>query len=150
MELTQQQARAAYTETSVVVTAGAGTGKTAMLAERFLHHIKTDGLRPIEIVAVTFTEKAASELRQRIRKTLTEKIDDEDLIAEVDAAQISTIHALAARVCRDFFHLVGISPDFRILFETESAIWLADKFDAAMGVVDETIIRELGYSWLKS
>jgi len=150
MELTQQQARAAYTESSVVVTAGAGTGKTAMLAERFLRHIKTDGLRPIEIVAVTFTEKAASELRQRIRKTLTRNIDDEDLIAEVDAAQISTIHALAARVCRDFFHLAGISPDFRILLETESTIWLADKFDAAMGVVDETIISELGYSWLKS
>jgi ATP-dependent helicase/nuclease subunit A len=149
MKLTQQQEKAAYAANSVVVTAGAGTGKTAMLAERFLHHVKADHLRPIEVVAVTFTEKAAAELRQRIRKTLADRITDEDLIAEVDAAQISTIHALAARVCREFYHLVGIGADFRILLETESAIWLADKIDAAMGKVDEGIIAELGYSWLK-
>ncbi|MEP6850506.1 MAG: UvrD-helicase domain-containing protein [Acidobacteriota bacterium] len=149
MELTAQQSRAAHAQTSVVVTAGAGTGKTAMLAERFLHHVEADGLRPIEIVAVTFTEKAAAELRQRIRKTLADRIDDEEKIAEVDAAQISTIHALAARICRDFFYLVGISPDFKILLETESAIWLIDKFDAGMGEVDESLVRELGYQWLK-
>src|SRR5258705_601167 len=133
MKLTQQQEKAAYAANSVVVTAGAGTGKTAMLAERFLHHVKADHLRPIEVVAVPVTEKAAAELRQRIRKTLADRITDEDLIAEVDAAQISTIHALAARVCREFYHLVGIGADFRILLETESAIWLADKIDAAMG-----------------
>lgn len=149
MNLTEQQKRAAHAAGSVVITAGAGTGKTAMLAERFLHHVTADRLRPIEIVAVTFTEKAAAELRQRIRKRLTEGIDDEDLIAEVDAAQISTIHALAARVCREFYHLVGMPPDFRILLETESEIWLADKFDAAMAEVDESIIAELGYEWLK-
>lgn len=149
MNLTEQQQKAAHAANSVVVTAGAGTGKTAMLAERFLHHVKTGGLRPIEIVAVTFTEKAAAELRQRIRRTLTERLDDEDTIAEIDAAQISTIHALAARICREFFHLVGIAADFRILLETESAIWLAGKFDAAMGKVDEAIIAELGYEWLK-
>ncbi|MGH9818641.1 MAG: UvrD-helicase domain-containing protein, partial [Pyrinomonadaceae bacterium] len=149
MNLTEQQQKAAHAANSVVVTAGAGTGKTAMLAERFLHHVKTDHLRPIEIVAVTFTEKAAAELRQRIRRTLTERLDDEDAIAEVDAAQISTIHALAARICREFFHLVGIAADFRILLDTESEIWLADKFDAAMGEVDEATIAELGYEWLK-
>ena len=149
MNLTGQQKRAACARGSVAVTAGAGTGKTAMLAERFFHHVEADGLRPIEIVAVTFTEKAAAELRQRIRKTLIEKIDDEEKVAEVDAAQISTIHALAARICREFSHLIGISADFRVLLETDSAIWLADKFDDAMSEVDENIIRELHYSWLK-
>src|SRR5262245_33654021 len=149
MELTDQQKRAAGARGSVAVTAGAGTGKTAMLAERFFHHVDIDEMRPIEIVAVTFTEKAAAELRQRIRKTLVERTNNEEKIAEVDAAQISTVHALAARICREFSHLVGISADFQILLETESAIWLADKFDDAMSEVDEEIIRELHYTWLK-
>src|SRR5690606_3535946 len=54
---------------SVAVVAGAGTGKTHMLAHRFLKHVE-DGLDPLEIVAVTFTERAAAELRARIRALL--------------------------------------------------------------------------------
>src|SRR5262250_952496 len=109
MRLTEQQKRAAHAAGSVAVTAGAGTGKTAMLAERFLHHVLHDGLRPIEIVAVTFTEKAAAELRQRIRSRLSDsRAVTEEQLAEVEAAQISTFHAMAARICRQFFHLVGI------------------------------------------
>ena len=150
MKLTQGQEKAAYAKGSVAVTAGAGTGKTAMLAERFLHHVLQDRLRPIEIVAVTFTEKAAAELRQRIRRHLAESADiTEEQRAEVEAAQISTFHAMAARICRQFFHLAGIAPDFRILLENESEVWFAARMDDALALVDREVIGELGYDWLK-
>lgn len=67
MSLTEQQQKAAYANGSVAVIAGAGTGKTYMLAERYLYHLRVREFSPLEIVAVTYTEKAAAELRSRIR-----------------------------------------------------------------------------------
>lgn len=150
MKLTNEQARAANAPGSVSVTAGAGTGKTSMLAARYLYHVRTDELSPLSVVAVTFTDKAADELRSRIRKTLHAELGDEKVIAEVEAAQISTMHALAARICRDFYDLAGIPADFTILDETDSPLWMAEKFDQAMHGVDPTIVNELGFVWLAS
>ena len=147
MELTSRQSEAVRTERSVAVTAGAGTGKTAMLAQRFLHHVIYDGMSPLEIAAVTFTEKAAAELRSRIRETLLVSEGD-DRAAEVDAAQISTIHSLAARICRDFYDRVGLPADFRMLDETDSNIVLAAWFDEALGEIETEVVTGLGYSWL--
>src|SRR5690606_24160457 len=64
--LTPEQQSAVSADGSVAVVAGAGTGKTKLLAHRYLHHLD-NGLSPLEVVAVTFTEKAAAELRSRIR-----------------------------------------------------------------------------------
>jgi len=148
MKLTEDQRLAVEADGSVAVTAGAGTGKTAMLAARFLHHVSGHGLAPVEIVAVTFTEKAAAELRARIRKEMR-KTGDERKTAEVDAAQISTIHALAARICRDFYNIAGIPADFRMLDETDSGILMADWFDEALMDVEPDVVRGLGYTWLR-
>ncbi|MBV9214661.1 MAG: UvrD-helicase domain-containing protein [Acidobacteria bacterium] len=148
MALTPEQLRAATAPASASVTAGAGTGKTLMLAERYLHHVAADGLSPLSVVAVTFTEKAANELRSRIRKRLREALTNETVIAEVEAAQISTIHSLAARVCRDFYDLAGIPADFVILDETDQPLWLAEKFDQAVAQVDRSLIDELGFTWM--
>src|SRR3954470_19558403 len=147
MELTNRQKDAVRAERSVAVTAGAGTGKTAMLAERFLHHVVVDGMSPLEIAAVTFTEKAAAELRFRIRETLLVNAG-EDRASEADAAQISTIHSLAGRICRDFYDRVGIPADFRVLDETDAEIVLAAWFDEAMGEIEPDVVTGLGYSWL--
>ncbi|CAN5314503.1 hypothetical protein BH20ACI2_BH20ACI2_26780 [soil metagenome] len=148
MRLTPSQKRAAEAPGSVAVTAGAGTGKTSMLAARYLHHVTVDALSPLSVVAVTFTEKAADELRARIRKTLHKAAQPESTIAEVEAAQISTIHALAARICRDFYDLAGIPADFTILDQTESPVWMWEKFEEAVSGVDPDIIDALGFSWL--
>ncbi len=148
MELTKDQKRAAAATGSAAVSAGAGTGKTRMLAQRYLHHIRAHEFSPLSIVAITFTEKAADELRSRIRKTLSAELKDEKIIAEVEAAQISTIHSLAARICRDFYDLAGIPPDFSVLDETESPLWTSEKFDEAMGKIDPAIIEALGFNWL--
>jgi ATP-dependent helicase/nuclease subunit A len=147
MDLTPKQREAVTASGSVAVTAGAGTGKTAMLAERFVHHIVNDGLSPLEIVAVTFTEKAAAELRSRIRNVLLQ-LAGQDRAAEADAAQISTIHSLAARICRDFFDRAGVPADFRILDETDAELLLAEWFDEALGATAPDVVTGLGYSWL--
>src|SRR6478672_8950533 len=148
MNPTPKQQEAIDAASSVAVTAGAGTGKTAMLAKRFVHHVVNDGLSPIQIAAVTFTDKAAAELRSRIRKELTAAIG-EDRAAEIDAAQISTIHSLASRICRDFYDVCNIAPDFQMLDETDAAILGATWYDEIMRSADDKIIAELDYTWIQ-
>lgn len=148
MGLTDDQLKAVRAPSSVVVTAGAGTGKTAMLAERFLHHITADGMSPLEIVAVTFTEKAADELRSRIRKAVSENTRNDEYIAEVDAAQISTIHALCSRICRDFYDVAGIPADFTVLDEINAELELAARFEEVVAEIEPEIVTALGYGWL--
>lgn len=148
-QLTPDQLRAAIAPQSVAVTAGAGTGKTTMLAARYLFHVKEQGMSPLEVVAVTFTKKAAAELRSRIRAALLAENIADELVAEVDAAQISTVHSLAERICKDFYRIAEIPPDFTILDETVSPMWLAEEFNSALADIDQPIIDELGFEFLK-
>ena len=147
MILTDDQKRAVQAEGSIAVTAGAGTGKTAMLAKRYVHHVVEHQLSPLEIVAATFTDKAAAELRSRIREEM-QKIGDDTKTAEVDAAQISTIHSLAARVCRDFYDVAGIPADFTVLDETEAEMRSVEWFRKAVAGIDPEIIDLLEYSFV--
>lgn len=127
MSLTHDQRAAVNAPGSAAVIAGAGTGKTHMLAERYLFHIREQGLKPLQIVAVTFTEKAAAELRARIRNKLTVACESQnDLIVELEAAQISTIHALAARICREHPEQAGVPVDFQILDDVEGQVLSAE------------------------
>ena len=84
MSLTPEQQTAVYANSSVAVTAGAGTGKTHLLTERFLTYLEKHNFSPLEIVAVTFTEKAAQELRSRIRGLIQQRLPDRlDILAEI-------------------------------------------------------------------
>ncbi|MDM7924076.1 MAG: UvrD-helicase domain-containing protein [Pyrinomonadaceae bacterium] len=148
IRLTDDQKRAAEAEGCAAVTAGAGTGKTRMLAERYRFHVKDQGLSPLSVVAVTFTDKAAAELRSRIRSTLSAAGCPESVTAEVEAAQISTIHSLAARICRDFYDLAGIPADFSVLDEIDSPLWSAEKISDALAKLPLSITDELGFHWL--
>lgn len=133
MSLTEEQRKAIDAPGSVAVVAGAGTGKTHMLTERYLHHLSEDGLSPLEVVAVTFTEKAAAELKSRIRERVRERAPErEDILAELEAAQISTIHALCARVCREHPDEAGVPPDFEILDQLRGSLWTADRLADAL------------------
>ena len=85
----------------VAIRAGAGAGKTTRITRRYINHVIQAGLSPLEIVAVTFTDAAALELRSRIREKLAEVLGrDDDRLAELEAARISTFHSLAAAICR--------------------------------------------------
>ncbi len=143
--LRPDQERAATCPTSVAVVAGAGTGKTHMLAHRYLHHLH-QGLGPLEIVAATFTEKAAAELRARIRTLIARELAHRPAAqVEIEAAQIGTIHALAARICRDHPAAAGVPADFTVLDELEGKIWRAERLDEALAELPGPLFRYLPF-----
>jgi len=108
MRLGLEQARAAAIGRGAVrVVAGAGTGKTAVIAERF-RRLVAGGASPSSILVMTFTDRAAAEMRQRI----------EDLIGE-PAPAVGTFHSIALGWLRADGRLVGVPPGFRILVGAE-------------------------------
>lgn len=156
MTLDPKQLRAVQAAGSVAVVAGAGTGKTHMLARRYLHHVQGAGLRPLEVVAVTFTRRAADELRARIRGVIKEALANPDAglhpdaLLEVEAAPIGTIHALAQRVCHAFPREAGLPPDATVLDELDGHLWTAEALDAALERLDADAVNALPFSLLKS
>lgn len=113
--------------------AGAGTGKTYTLAERYLGFLE-EGLSPLQVVAVTFTERAALELRHRVRQMVGERSlgHKERVLAELEAAPIGTLHALAARVCREFPEEAGVPADFQVMEDLEAALLLEAWLEEAL------------------
>lgn len=121
---------------SVAVLAGAGSGKTHILVERYVELLRR-GLRPLEIVVITYTELAASELRARIRQRVKQSHADQPaLLAEVEVAQISTIHALAARICRDHPLAARVPNGFTVQDGPDAHIQWEDLRDEALLEVD--------------
>ena len=136
--------------TTYLIEAGAGTGKTRILVERFVACLIEGGCDVRRVAAITFTEKAAGELRQRVRGRLLELSGDASresgarertvaALADLDQAPISTIHAFAARLLRERPVDAGMDPAFEqldalgasLLFEELWQAWL----DEVSGVV---------------
>lgn len=150
MSLTPEQQAAAHTSSSVAVTAGAGTGKTYLLTERFLCYIQNRHISTLEIVTVTFTEKAAAELRSRIRFLIQQTLPHRfDILAELEAAQISTIHALAARICQENSEIASIPANFRVLEDARGNIWLQEAIEAALANLPSQYFTDIPYSLMK-
>ena len=84
---------------SRLLHANAGSGKTTVVVERFAHAVVEDGVDPRRILAITFTEKAAGELRRRLRQRLAELGHGAPGLA-AEGAQVSTIHGFCAGVLR--------------------------------------------------
>src|SRR3954468_8498116 len=112
----EQQAAIDDRQGSALLAAAAGSGKTAVMVERFVEAVRIDGVGVGAILALTFTEKAAGELRERIRRRLTELGEDEHARA-VDAAWVGTIHGFGARVLRAQPLAAGLDPRFTVLDE---------------------------------
>ena len=131
-ELTAEQARAVERrDGSILVSAGAGSGKTSVLVERFAQAVIADGCPVESILAITFTEKAAAQLTSRVRARLLE-LDEPELAREAEAAWISTIHGFCARVLRTHALAAGLDPDFRVLDALEAERLAIDAFDRAL------------------
>jgi ATP-dependent helicase/nuclease subunit A len=131
-ELTAEQQRAVdRRDGSLLVRAGAGTGKTTVLVERFVKAVTEDEVGVESILAITFTEKAAAEMRTRVRRRFLELGRREEARAS-ESAWISTIHGFCSRVLRAHALSAGIDPDFRVLQELESERIAADAFDGAL------------------
>src|SRR5215212_3339869 len=101
----------------VFVSAGAGTGKTAVLVERFARAVCDEGVDVDSILVITYTKRAAGELRARIRAELRER-GRPDLARELDSAWISTIHGFCNRLLKTYPFEAGLDPRFRELDES--------------------------------
>ena len=115
-------------ERNLLVSAAAGSGKTATLVERILTYLcrKEHPGEIDHLLVLTFTKAAAAELRERIGKAIEERLekDPENVhlqrqSALVHNAQITTIHSFCLYVVRNYFHLLSIDPGFRMGDEGE-------------------------------
>ncbi len=133
----------------LLLDAGAGSGKTSVLVERFVRAVLEDGVEVGAILAITFTEKAAAELRERVRARLRALGATEEARA-TEAAFISTIHGFCARVLRAHALAAGIDPSFSVLDEV-AAGRLADlAFEDALSEADSELIASYGPWSLRS
>jgi len=114
----------------VCVEAGAGTGKTAVIVERYLHLLQVRGLHPSAILAITYTRKAAQEMKRRILKRLGE-VGLGAMRREVEAGYIHTIHGFCERLLRENPFDAGIDPRFSVLASTDAAREVERAFRAA-------------------
>jgi ATP-dependent helicase/nuclease subunit A len=115
----------------VFVSAGAGTGKTTVLVERFVKAVCERGLDVDSLLVITYTERAAGELRSRIRARLGE-FGRDDLARALDGAWISTIHGFCLRLLKSHPFAAGIDPRFRVLDESQSRVLQSEAFEAAL------------------
>jgi ATP-dependent helicase/nuclease subunit A len=129
---TDEQRRAIeHRDGDLLLDAAAGSGKTAVLVERFVQSVLQDGLDVPAILTITFTEKAAAEMRERIRRRLRE-LGALEAARATEGAFISTIHGFCARLLRIHALSAGLDPHFRVLDGLE-AHRLADlAFDEAL------------------
>ena len=118
----------------LLLAANAGSGKTSVLVERFVRMVADDGLAPGRILAITFTEKAAGELRDRIRARLLER-GLRDAARDAEGAWISTVHGFCARVLRAHAVAAGLDPGFGVLDEPAARALRREAFDVALGPV---------------
>src|SRR4029078_9070482 len=113
----EQQRGAMRAHGTVFVAAGAGTGKTAVLVERFVRAVVDDGLDVDSLLVITYTERAAGELRARIRAALLQR-GRGDLALELDGAWVSTIHGFCRRVLGAYPLAAGVDPSFRLVVQS--------------------------------
>ncbi|NLG85648.1 MAG: UvrD-helicase domain-containing protein, partial [Firmicutes bacterium] len=116
---------------NLLVSAAAGAGKTAALVERVIRRLVDDSA-PVDIdqlLIVTFTEAAATEMRQRIGTALAQALSErpgdlrlERQLALLNRADISTIHSFCLKVIRRYFYLLDLDPSFKVADEAEASL----------------------------
>ena len=132
--LLPEQAAAAYEiNKHISVTAGPGSGKTTVLVERYIHILREHSLSIDQIVAITFTNRAANEMRERLRSEINLMLriaTDEErrrwlhYKRTLDGAVITTIHGFCARMLREFPVEARVDPQFLLLDEHRAAMML--------------------------
>lgn len=158
MQFTESQQDAITLPCNLVVTAGAGSGKTYVLVERYLRLLTADTQQSLaaeesirqlpnqsNILAITFTDKAAREMRDRVRRAIEERVQKavlpheravwEEHRATIEAARIGTIHSFCAALLRSQPAETGLDPQFTVLDEIEAALLRTESVDVALSEV---------------
>ena len=137
---TEQQKKAIETDNkNILVSAAAGSGKTAVLTERILQKFVTGEVSADRLVVVTFTKAAAAEMRERIRRGLEKRFKEEPdnkglyvqmtLLADAD---ICTMDSFCNKIVRTHFEEAGTDPDYRVAEEAEMLLIMSDVFSKAV------------------
>lgn len=118
-------------DADILVSAAAGSGKTAVLVERIIQKI-TDEEHPVDadkLLVVTFTKAAAAEMKERIAKALDQKVQEHPekghyvrQLALIQKAQITTVHSFCMNLIRDYFYVLGIDPNTKTGEESQLSI----------------------------
>lgn len=152
----EQQLAISIHDKNLIVTAGAGSGKTRVLVERFLKLLEDHpDWKLTDLVAITFTEKAAREMRDRVRQTIQDRIKEAANEPELrrwqthesllSSARIGTIHSLCAQILRANPAEVPVDPNFEVLDEVEASILLDD---AVQQSLVELVNRSAKFAYL--
>jgi len=135
--LTPSQRRAVEAVGNVLVMAGAGTGKTKTLVARCLHCLEQENASLDQLLIVTFTEAAAAEMRQRLRRELEKKAAQSPAdehwtrqLALFDTAHIGTLHSFCVRLVREHFYQLELDPQFTVLDEIQARLLANETLDA--------------------
>ena len=125
---------------NILVSASAGSGKTHTMIERLKRLIITGGVKVSEILAVTFTEAAATEMKEKLKSAFVDAINGrfdaqiyeqvppdaidrlKEELGEIATADISTMHSFCGRLIRTYFFAAGVSPDFKIIDQAEATV----------------------------
>jgi ATP-dependent helicase/nuclease subunit A len=134
---TEQRAAIAAAGRDVLVEAGAGTGKTGVMVDRYCRLVCEGGISADAVLAFTFTDKAAAELRQRIRAELEARAaagseQAQDLLGGLGGAWVTTIHGFCNRLLAAHPVAIGIDPRFRVLDAPESERAAREAFEEAL------------------
>jgi ATP-dependent exoDNAse (exonuclease V) beta subunit len=126
---------------NVLLEAGAGSGKTGVMVERYVRLVVDEGVSPDAVLAFTFTDKAAAELRARVRAELSRRaaagtnaaaVRAAALLATIGGAWITTIHGFCNRVLAAHPVAAGVDPGFRVLDQPEAERAAREAFDLAL------------------
>lgn len=146
---TEQNQAITIRNKNILVSAAAGSGKTAVLVERIYSLIQNENISIEDMLVVTFTNAAASEMRERILKRLKDGLLEKDSIHirkqinHVGRAAISTIHSFCIELLRRHFHVLGLDPNFKIGDETELNILRENSVEQLMEELYENVTPEL-------
>ncbi len=136
--LTPSQRRAVAARGNVLVMAGAGTGKTHTLVQRCLDCLSNEGASLDEILVVTFTEAAATEMKQRLRAALEKNLNSQpstlnsscaEQLALFDTAHIGTLHGLCLKLVREHFYELGLDLQLTVLDMGEARLLAEETLD---------------------
>jgi len=152
MQLTDEQKQALDFSRNISVTAGAGAGKTRLLVERFMEiatrHYRQKPYQARKILAITFTNKAAGEMRERIAQAVNERLQEakdkkerQHLLGirdQLNSVAISTIHSFCARILREYPIEAQLPPDFGELDDMQSSLLMSQAIDQLFEEINAT------------
>lgn len=125
MNPTDEQKKALDMKTSVCVTASAGTGKTFILTKRYIESLRVGKIDAGKILALTYTDKAAAEMREKIEREIRREFDEtgefETVLENIHKCSISTFHGFCASLLKEFPIEAGVEPGFSVMDDLDKS-----------------------------